>query len=188
MTGLLSFNTDKITVHGYLPAYQEIAARLGPAARVLELGVESGESLRLWRHLFPDGTVTGVDGNADSTWPDGTRKVVALHDDPGLPAMLGGPYDLIVDDGCHVGDVVRRSFALLWPLVTPGGCYVVEDWMVSLRPACRPGETWGPAWGDGMLKAVQTFLALLDFPDSECEAVEYRYGLAIVRKRAAVDR
>jgi hypothetical protein len=56
--------------------------------------------------------------------------------------------------------------------------------MVSLRPAERPGETWGNCWGDGMLKAVQSFLALLDFPDSECESVEYRYGLAIVRKRA----
>mgnify|MGYP001580894805 CR=1 FL=1 len=183
------FGTDKITTHQYFQAYARIAGELGPRARVCELGVESGESLRMWRALFPlAAEVVGVDCNPDAVWPDGTVKVLAMHDDPQLPALLGGTFDLIVDDGCHQGDVVRRSFALLWPLVAPGGFYVVEDWMVSLRAAERPGETWGQPWGDGMLKAVSTFLALLDFPDSECEAVEYRYGLAIVKKRAAVAR
>jgi hypothetical protein len=184
----VTFNTDKLTVHQYFQAYVRIAGQIGPRGRVCELGVESGESLRMWQALFPSGEIVGVDCNPDAVWPDGTVKVLAMHDDPQLPALLGGTFDLIVDDGCHQGDVVRRSFALLWPSVRPGGFYVVEDWQVSLRPAERPGETWGQPWGDGMLKAVQTFLALLDFPDSECESVEYRYGLAIVKKRAAVER
>ena len=179
----MTFNTDKITVHGYFGAYMRIAAELGPRASVCELGVLDGESLRMWQALFPRGRVTGVDINPDAIWPQGTVRVVARHDDPGLPAVLGGKFGLIVDDGCHDGDTVRRSFALLWPLVRPGGFYVVEDWMVSLRASERPGEDWGQPWGDSMLRAVQCFLALLDFPDSECESVEYRYGLAIVRKR-----
>jgi hypothetical protein len=181
------FETDKVTVHGYFPAYVRLAAEIGPRGRVLELGVLDGESLRLWQALFPLGAVTGVDISTAATWPRGTVRVVARHDDPALPGMLGGgPFDLIVDDGCHDGETVQRSFTLLWPLVARGGFYVVEDWMVSLRPSERPGETWGQPWGPGMLRAVQSFLALLDFPDSECEAVEYRYGLAIVKKRAAV--
>jgi Methyltransferase domain len=177
------FVTDKVTVHGYYPAYEQLAAGLGSAARVCELGVLDGESLAMWQYLFPDGEITGVDVNPHCRWPDGTRKVVASHDDPGLPALLGGPFDLIVDDGCHQGEVVTRSFTLLWPLVAPGGRYVIEDWMVSLRAACRPGETWGESWGTSMLRAVEKLLLLLDDPDAECEAVEYRYGLAIARKR-----
>lgn len=184
----MTFGSDKIEPHQYFRTYVRIAAELGPRARVCELGVLDGESLRLWRALYPLGEVVGVDISTAAIWPRRTVRVVARHDDPQLPGMLGGTFDLIVDDGCHDGETVRRSFALLWPLVRPGGFYVVEDWQVSLRPAERPGETWGQCWGDGMLKAVQCFLALLDFPDSECEAVEYRYGLAIVRKRAAVDR
>ncbi len=182
----LSFwKTDKIEPHGYFQAYVKIAAELGPQARVLELGVLGGESLRMFRGLFPLGEVWGADINPDATWPPGTVRVVARHDDPALPAALRGPYDLIVDDGCHDGKTVTRSFALLWPLVAPGGFYVVEDWMVSLRASERPGETWGQPWGPSMLRAVAGFLPLLDYPDSECESVEYRYGLAIVRKSAA---
>jgi hypothetical protein len=179
----VTFNTDKVTVHGYFQTYVRLAAEIGPRGRVCELGVLDGESLRMFQALFPRGSVTGVDVNPDAVWPPGTVRVVAQHDDPALPRVLGGPFDLIVDDGSHDGGTVRRSFALLWPLVAPGGCYLVEDWMVALRDAERPGETWGRRWGDSMLQAVQCFLALLDYPDSECEAVEYRYGLAIVRKR-----
>lgn len=179
------WNTDKVEPHGYFQAYARIAAGLGPSARVCELGVLGGESLRMFRGLFPLGEVTGVDINPDCAWPPGTVRVVARHDDPALPGMLDGPYDLIVDDGCHAGETVRRSFALLWPLVGPGGYYVVEDWSVSLRAAERPGETWGQPWGDSMLRAVESFLPLLRYPDSECESVEYRYGLAIVKKKGS---
>lgn len=177
------FNTDKIEPHGYFGTYVRLAAEIGPRGQVLELGVDQGESLRMFQALFPLGAVIGVDSNPGAIWPEGTARVVARHDDPSLPGVLDGPFSLIVDDGCHDGAVVRRSFALLWPLVAPGGFYVVEDWMVSLRDAERPGEGWGRRWGDSMLHAVQCFLALLDYPDSECESVEYRYGLAIVRKR-----
>ena len=60
--------------------------------------------------------------------------------------------------------------------------------MISLRPAERPGETWGNRAGDGMLRAVERFLPMLDYPDGECESVEYRYGLAVVRKRSGRPR
>ncbi len=182
----LSFwKTDKVEPHGYFQTYVRIAAELGPRARMCELGVLNGGSLRLFQGLFPLGEVVGVDSDPRAVWPEGTVKVLAMHDDAQLPALLGGKFGLIVDDGCHQGDVVRRSFALLWPLVAPGGFYVVEDWMVSLRASERPGETWGQPWGPSMLRAVAGFLPLLDYPDSECESVEYRYGLAIVRKSAA---
>lgn len=179
------WGTDKVVPHRYFQSYARIAGELGPEARVCELGVLDGESLRMFCGLFPLGSVTGVDVNPDCPWPSGTVRVVARHDDPALPAMLGGTFDLIVDDGCHVGETVRRSFALLWPLVRPGGYYVVEDWAVSLRAAERPGETWGQPWGDSMLRAVESFLPLLRYPDSECDEIAYRYGLAIVHKSAA---
>lgn len=179
------FNTDKITVHGYLPAYRELAERLGPAARVCELGVLNGESLRLWQHLFPDGEILGVDHNENAIWPQGTVRVVSFHDDAALPRKLGGTFDLIIDDGNHYGPTVTKSFSILWPLVRPGGYYVIEDWMVSLRPGERQGETWR-AMDDGlMLTAISRLLYLLKYPDSECFSVEYRYGLAIVRKRSS---
>jgi hypothetical protein len=185
------FNSDKIEPHQYFQSYVKIAADLGPEARVLELGVESGESLRIWQSLFPLGEITGVDIHAGSRWPQGTVKVISAQDDPELPQKLSGLYSLIVDDASHNGIATRKSFELLWPLVAPGGYYVIEDWMVSLRDAERPGETWGKSanWGTSMLRTAESMLPLLAYPpshpDGECDSIEYRYGLIIIHRRKA---
>ena len=53
---------------------------------------------------------------------------------------------------------------------------------MSLRASCRPGETWGEPWGDGMLRLAESFLPMLDFPDAVCDQITYRYGLVIIHK------
>lgn len=177
------FDTDKITYHGYFQAYVKLAAELGPTARVCELGVQNGESLRMWQSLFPLGEITGVDINPASVWPSGTVKVIASQDDPMLPMMLGGKYDLIVDDASHHGIATRQSFELLWPIVEPNGYYVVEDWTVALRD----DPHWGPQsnWGDSMLRTAEGFLPMLDRKDAECDSITYKYGMVILHRSAA---
>jgi hypothetical protein len=177
-----AYDTDKVAPHGYFQTYARLAGELGPATRVCELGVENGESLRMWRGLFPVAAeIVGVDRDHGATWPEGTTKVVALQDDPALPVMLGGQFGLIVDDASHDGDLTMASFNLLWPLVQPGGFYVVEDWTVALRDDPHWGSQAG--WGDSMLRCAESFLPLLAWRDGECESIEYRYGLIIFRKR-----
>jgi hypothetical protein len=174
-----TWNTDKVEPHGYFTTYLGIAAELGPYARVCELGVENGESLRMFQGLFPCGDITGVDASPDSAWPEGTRKVLAWQDDKALPGELGGPFDLIVDDASHNGVLTRKSFGLLWPLVAPGGYYVVEDWFIGIE---RYADG---AYDPGMLDTVKSFLRLLRKRESECESILYRYGLTILKKRRA---
>lgn len=171
------FSGSKVD-EGYLPVYLRLAAELGERARVCELGVSYGCSLSDWQYLFPHGEVTGVDADPDSTWPEGTRMVVSDQADPGLPGVLGGPFDLIVDDASHQGGQTRRSWELLWPLLAPGGFYVVEDWQCGILPVWR-----GWAAGDSMLRAAESFLPLLDSRDGEVESIEYRFGLIVMRKR-----
>jgi len=176
------FDTDKLTLHGYFQVYARIAGELGPDVRVLELGVKDGESLRMFQSLFPLGEVTGVDCDHDATWPEGTVRVVTGQDDPGLPALAGGgPFGLVVDDASHDGELTRKSFDLLWPLVRPGGYYVVEDWTVALRD----DPQWGRSWGPGMLRAAESFLPMLAWRDGECDFITYRYGLIILHKNEA---
>ena len=58
---LEQYDTDKIA-NGYLPRYdRQLALWVDQAPVLLEIGVRSGGSLRLWRDYFPRGTIVGVD-------------------------------------------------------------------------------------------------------------------------------
>ncbi len=173
-----AYETDKVD-QGYMPAYNTIADQLGGAARVCELGVFNGGSLATWRDLFPQGTIAGVDTNPQAHWPAGTIRIVAGQDDPALPGMLRGharEWDLIVDDASHDGDLTARAFGLLWPLVSPGGFYVIEDWFTGFP------EYHGPCKSPAMLDLARSLLDRLR-KDSDTESVSYRYGMAIIRKK-----
>jgi hypothetical protein len=127
-----------------------------------------GHGLALFQALFPIGEVTGVDRDTRWHWPEGVRQVVAEQTDPRLPELLGGPFDLIADDASHIGSQTGHTFAMLWPLVAPGGYYVIEDWHMN-----QPG----------MRDTVAGLLGLLTERDSECDEIRCRFGLAVVHKR-----
>jgi len=42
--------------------------------------------------------------------------------------MRGQPLDLIVDDASHLLLETRASFNILFPYLSPGGYYIIEDW------------------------------------------------------------
>lgn len=171
----MKLTTDKIG-HGYLPTYLRIAAQLGPAARVCEVGVHTGLGLDMFQALFPAGLIAGVDIHPASQWPAGTVTIICGQDDPALPAKLethSPAWDLIAEDASHDGKLTAATFGLLWPLIAPGGFYVIEDWMVGLGG-------WG--YDQSMLTAVQDLLPLLT-KDGDVEDITCRYGLAVIRKK-----
>lgn len=198
MTGL--YDTDKELL-GYIPVYRDLAAQLGPAARVCEIGVQQGGSLLMWQDLFPQGIVAGVDISLDAHWPAGTIRIAASQDDQTLPGILdtyAPAWDLIVDDASHVGSLTRAAYGLLWPIVAPGGFYVIEDWFIGL-PSWNITQTLIPGghrapYDPDLLQLVQDLLLRLDRPYpgweetarqpgwSDVESVSCRYGMVIVRK------
>ena len=177
---MTSFSTDKVSPHGYLPDYQRIAAELGPAAVVCEIGVLRGDSLRMWQHYFPDSpAIIGVDIDPGATWPQGTVRIVAAQDDPDLGVLVRehapGGCHLIVDDASHRGKPTAAAFAQLWPLVVSGGYYVVEDWA---DPWVFPD--WPRAESDELLGYVP---ALIEALKDGAESVTYtKLGLVIIRR------
>jgi len=42
--------------------------------------------------------------------------------------LSGKQIDLVIDDASHLLDETRASFETLFPLMRPGGIYVIEDW------------------------------------------------------------
>jgi len=131
----------------YLTAYDEQLERFRPGfpleggghrpLRLLELGVLHGGSLQLWRSYFgPDAAIWGIDINplcAAVDDPDLEVRIGSQADPEfleGVVAEMGG-VDLVIDDGSHVAKHQRASFELLFPLLTDGGLYVVEDTQTS---------------------------------------------------------
>lgn len=102
---------------------------LPPDPKILEIGVHTGGSMRLWKVLFPTGRAFGIDidpecaklGVGDGVFigdqadPDFLRSVAAAV----------GPFDLVVDDGSHAKYDILTSFDALWPFTSY--VYVVED-------------------------------------------------------------
>ena len=173
-----AYDTDKVQ-QGYMPSYNAIADLLGGAARVCEVGVWRGGSLSTWRDLFPKGLIVGVDISAGALWPEDTVQVICSQDSPELPSLLrehADAYDLIVDDASHDGIKSGATLDLLWPLVSPGGFYVIEDWFVGFP------EYKGPCKSPEMLELASSLLERLR-SGTDTESVSYRYGMAIIRKK-----
>ena len=133
--------TDKVG-HGYLPVYEEAFApwrqTLYP---VLELGVQGGHSMRMWKRWFPLAPIIGVDQRPTGDFNDErTCIIVGDAQDPKVLADVAarGPFAVIVDDCGHFGDQQEASFRALFPKLLSGGVYAVEDLHASYYNEYRP--------------------------------------------------
>jgi hypothetical protein len=118
----------------YLPIYERyFAPYRGTPVRMLEIGVSGGGSLDLWRRFFgPDAVVWGVDIDpacAGAVSPPNQVRIGSQTDPRfllGVVEEMGAP-DIVLDDGSHVASHQRISFETLFPRLSEGGLYVIED-------------------------------------------------------------
>ena len=105
----------------------------GRSPRVLEIGVSHGGSLDMLREWLGHGTtIVGID--IDERITDLRRRNVHLavgdQSDAGFLAGVvdrQGPFDIVIDDGSHIPRHQIASLEALWPTMTSGSVYLVED-------------------------------------------------------------
>jgi len=120
----------------YLPSYDRLFAPLrDKPVSLLEIGIQNGGSLETWCHYFAQGQrFVGCDVNP---------KCTALHfDDLRVSVVVGNAngqdafnairaicpvFDIVIDDGSHISSDILLSFVNYFPLLKPGGVFVVED-------------------------------------------------------------
>ncbi len=111
--------------------------------KVLELGAHKGQGLLMWQEYFPNADIYGIEiFESDNLWksPEGpsyTENDIRVHvmvghcgkkkDLDRLIEKYGGDFDLIIDDAGHLSDQQQFSMAYLFPLLKPGGIYIIED-------------------------------------------------------------
>lgn len=102
------------------------------AVALLEIGVQNGGSLELWKAFLPEGSViVGLDIDprcAEMTMPEGITIITGdATDSAALAQSPVDLFDIIIDDGSHLPEHVRRTFGHLLGRLRPGGLYIVED-------------------------------------------------------------
>lgn len=130
----------------YLDIYDRHFARFrNTPVKVLELGVQFGGSLELWREYFgPKAVIYGIDiepACAARCDPPNQVRIGSQADPKFLRAVVEemGPPDIILDDGSHVAKHQMASFRTLFPLLKDGGLYVIEDICTSYWRAWSGG-------------------------------------------------
>lgn len=113
--------------------------------RIFELGIWDGGSTVFWHEVLRPEKLIAVDigdreddplfvsylaargasGQVETHWRTDQQDTSRLVE---LAGTLGGPLDLVIDDASHLYGPTRASFEALFPLLRPGGMYVIEDW------------------------------------------------------------
>ncbi len=115
-------------------------------ANIMELGIWDGGSMALWFELFQPEKLVAFDIQywEDSAYLQHYRKTRGLEDrlktywtinqlDQAAVRKIvadefSTPLDLVMDDASHLYSPTLATFEVLFPLVRPGGYYVIEDW------------------------------------------------------------
>jgi hypothetical protein len=205
--------SDKFHHHGYHRFYPHHLDRFRDTdGNLVEIGLDEGKSLQLWRAYLPQAFLHGVDVGMEL---QGDRWIVHRCDqsDPSqlaqLTARIGSAF-AVIDDGSHIPEHQLLTFNLLFDqLLQPGGVYILEDIEVSYW---RRGVLYGYPTRYGLhdslsLMAVMKLLAdwvnreFLSAPDRSvllgrledrglsrqvCDAVssiEFAHNCVILRKR-----
>jgi len=126
----------------YGPAYdeniyhlREMALIEGRKVNMLEIGVQSGGSTRVWKKYFRGLTqYLGLDIDPRcrmfQSLEEGVRIITGSQLDTQLLSKICtqyGPFDLIVDDGGHTNKMIQTSLKSLWNCMKDRGVYVIED-------------------------------------------------------------
>ena len=146
----------------FFKRYKEEAQHLrGAPWNMVELGIFEGGSTLIFAEDFADVRIAAFDLRAENqTVSDHIERMgfgdrVRLHyqtsqsDETelrnGIRAMFGNePLHLVLDDASHHYDHTLASFEILFPLLAPGGKYVIEDWGWAHWPSAHyDSGNWG---------------------------------------------
>lgn len=169
VSGFAAQNDDAFTLvksPAMLAKYEDLVRRFA-RPRIVEIGVAYGGSTA-WLSLVADpaalvalelspdrierldrliaergfGDRVHVHFGVDQADGDTVRRLAA-------EGLGGQPADVVIDDASHLYGPTLASFEALFPLVRPGGVYVIEDWK----------------WEDELVEAIHVVLEDPDHPD-----------------------
>ncbi len=128
----IKYGTDKSSkYHNYAVVYENMFGPIrNEPLKILEIGVFTGASLRMWLEYFPNAEIHGIDislEHLDELEIDNERAVFHIGNqaDRDFLDSIGVDFDIVIDDGSHRVEDQIFTFKRLWPNTKM--LYVVED-------------------------------------------------------------
>jgi hypothetical protein len=143
--------TSKYSI--YLEDYRDIEFNL------LEIGVFDGASVKMWKEYFPKANIVAIDIDPRCKEFEEDRINIHIGDQTDINFLNSivdqyGHFEVILDDGGHSWKQQIVSFETLFPRLTPGGLYFLEDMHTSYRP--------NSTWSDYNITGVNYFKNIVD--------------------------
>lgn len=129
--------TDKGTLHfeahGYTEIYEDYISSKDEIV-LLEIGIQTGASLKMWKEYNPNMKIYAIDINPECMnfiCKDDYSKIFIgdATDADFLKSIIHdiGKIDIIIDDGSHVREDILKSFDFLYDHLSDNGIYFIED-------------------------------------------------------------
>ena len=125
-------------ISGFIQLYEKYFTPLRDSKiNILEIGVDNGDSLRIWREFFSKANICGIDIDKKIFRINNTNILQGDQSDVNFLKSLVSEYkkfDIIIDDGSHQAKHIIASFNYLFNYLSDNGLYVIEDLQTSYIP------------------------------------------------------
>ena len=142
--------TDKSSTysngHDYLRHYEFFFSEFrDQALNLIEIGVLGGRSLKTWKWFFPHAQIVGIDIQERCLKFREERIDIVIGSQADLGFLRAAcakyPPTIVIDDGSHLAEHIIVTFEKVFPLVAPGGLYVIEDLNCHFGPGAARWQT-----------------------------------------------
>lgn len=118
-------------IHTYLETYDRLFEPFRNGCTMLEIGLATGDSIRLWDRYFENSNIVGVDISLVFKREDYRNNVRLIETDATKPILLEYlkefKFDLVCEDSTHVTVDQINIFNMLKPQMKVGSIYIIED-------------------------------------------------------------
>jgi hypothetical protein len=185
----------------YDEIYNEITDKFGGQLNFLELGIQNGGSLQIWRQILgPQAVLYGIDSDPGCKKLDVSAeiRIGKVSDRKFLTRVMleMKSVDLVIDDASHDSLHQKIAFETIFPFLSAGGIYIIEDIEHSyyyskhggyLRPSSiiqRSKRLIDQLNSDFFLiRPLKSF----DVNVNQVKSITFQKGLIIVRKDSNVE-
>ena len=133
--------TDKDQGHCYAEVYDIIFKEIQSTAQnILEIGIDRGGSILLWKQYFTNANIYGIDcsnrnciRNEIVPYLNDDRVILLTEINAYDPSTIqhidavNNKFDVIIDDGPHTLDSQKQFIELYSPLLSERGILIIED-------------------------------------------------------------